>query len=374
MLAGLAAGTLALFGVTSALSRTYHAHLRGLAQHWSGQGEAALRAGRPKDAVQAFENARHYARHDTRVQMRLAEALLLAGRSEEARSHLLALWARAPGDGRVNLELGRLAAAGRHDQEAVRHFDAAVHGSWEVAADVARRRARQELIAHYLDRGALPQAEAQLIALAPELPPDADTQTELGRSFLKTGDARRALVAFRAARAAQPRDARATAGAGQASFQLGDYMSARRYLRAAAPPASDDEAVRRALATTEFVLTMDPFRSRLGAAERARRVELAWRTTMTRVQACAERQGVTLSEDPRERPPDLAPPLWHAHRQLAALGPGLASGALRRHAERIYPVMDAVVAAARTVESCRPLEPADEALLLIGRRHEAERP
>jgi hypothetical protein len=151
-------------------------------------------------------------------------------------------------------------------------------------------------------------------------------------------------------------------------------VSARRYLRAAAPEAPDDDAVRRTLATTEFVLTMDPFLPRLKAAERARRVELAWRTTMERLQACAEREGLTLSESPRDTPPEAAPPLWHAHRQLAALGPGLASRAQRRDAERIDSVMDAVVAAARTVESCGPLEPADEALLLIGRRHEAERP
>jgi len=374
VLAGLAAGTVALLFLTSAVSRVYRAHVERLAREWSARGEVAVRAHRPEDAVEAFENAQHYARHDPRGRMRLAEALLLAGRGEEARSHLLALWARAPGDGRVNLELARLAAADGRAAEAARYFDAAVHGSWEVAADLARRRARQELIALYLSRNALPQAEAQLIALAPDLPRDAESRTELGEDLLKTGSARRALEAFEAALASEPRHVRAAAGAGMAAFRLGDYSAARRHLRSAVQKRPDDPATGRALATTDLVLTMDPLLPRLRAAERARRLGLAWRTAWARVQACAASQGVALAADPQGPLLEGASMLLHAHRQLAALEPQITPGVLRRDPERIDSVMDAVLAAARASQDCGPLQPADEALLLIGRRHAADEP
>jgi tetratricopeptide (TPR) repeat protein len=357
-IAGLAAGTLALFALTSVAAGAFRAHVEGLAAHWAARGEAAMRANRAGDAVEAYENAQHYARNDPGARMRLAQALLLAKRGEEARSHLLALRARAPGDGPVNLALARLSASEGRTAEAAGYFETAVHGSWDFSADVARRVARQELIALHLRTGALRQAEAHLIALAPDLPRDADTQTGLGRSLLKTGNARRALKAFEAALAARPRDAQATAGAGEAAFRLAQYPAARRHLRAAAERLPDDEAVGRLLETTEAVLTLDPLLPRLRAAERARRVALAWRTAMARLQACAAGEA----------------PLAPAHQELAALEPRLTASALRRNPEDIDVVMDAVFGAERAAESCGPLAPADEALLLIARRHAADEP
>lgn len=374
MLAGLAAGSIAFFVVTSTVAGAYRGHVEVLSKEWAARGEAALAVGQASEAVEAFENAQHYARGDGKTRMRLAEALVRAKRGEEARSHLMALWAKAPGEGRVNLELARLAAAEGRDEEAVRHYDAAIHGSWEAAADVSRRETRQELIALHLRRGALPQAEAHLIALAPDLPKDARVQTDLGLSFLHTGSPRRALAAFKAALASDPLFAQAAAGAGEASFRLGDHAAALRYLRAAALQLPDDPAITRTLAITDLVFRMDPYRPRLSAAGRARRVGLAWRTAIARLEACAASRQIVLSKDPRAPALPGAPPVWHAYRQLAPLGSQLSAEALRRDPERIDVVMDGVVAAARMTETCGPKEPADEALLLIGRQHEADEP
>jgi tetratricopeptide (TPR) repeat protein len=305
--------------------------------------------------------------------MRLAEALILAKRSEEARSHLMALWDRAPGDGRVNLELARIAAAAHQDHEAARHYEMAIHGSWESGADVARRQARQDLISFYLGRGALSQAEAQLIALAPDLPRDPVVQTDLGRTFLRTGSLRRALAAFKAALVRDPLSAPAAAGAGEASFRLGDYASARRYLRAAALQAPNDPDVERTLAITDLVLMMDPYRPRLRAPDRARRLGLAWRTAMARLEACAASQQIVLQKNPQAPAQPGAPPVWQAYRQLAPLSSQLSADTLQRDPERLDRLMDSVLAAAAVTQDCGPREPADDALLLIG-RHDADVP
>jgi tetratricopeptide (TPR) repeat protein len=369
---GLAAGTLAFFALTSAVSRAYASHVRGLVQEFRARGDTALAAGRAQEAVEAFESAQRYARSDRLVQMRLAEALILARRGEEARSHLLALWAVTPGDGRVNLQLARLAAtAGRYD-EAARHFDAAIHGSWESAADLERRGARQELIELYLRQGALSQAEAHLIALGPDLPKDVDTQTDLGLSFLRTSSPRRALAAFKAALASDPLSGRAAKGAGDASFRLADYAGARRYYRIAAQQLPEDADVERALATVDLVFMMDPYLPRLSTSDRARRLGLAWRTALSGLEACARSQNVVLARDAASPELPGAPPIWHAHRQLASFRTTLSAESLRREPDHVGVVMDAVLAATRLTEHCGPTEPSNEALLLIARRHGAD--
>ena len=69
------------------------------------------------------------------------------------------------------------------------------------------------------------------MALSTDLPDDAAAHVEVGQLFATAGDSGHALDQFQRALRLAPRSGAALAGAGQAAFQLGDYLLARTYLR-----------------------------------------------------------------------------------------------------------------------------------------------
>jgi len=284
---GVGVAFVLLFLLTSALAGWHHQRQRRFARDWSSRGEALLRAGRASEAAEAFENALVHGRDDPGRQYRLAAALVAAGRDARARTYLLALWQRRPGDGPVNLELARLEArAGRLD-EAIRYYQHAVHGSWDTGDPLgARHRVRLELAEKLAEQGSNARAEAELITLAAERPRGAEESVRLGELLLRVGAPRRARDLFRSALAAKPRHVAALSGAGRAAFAAGDYVSVRPYLERALKERPDAEDAR-LLAVAQQVLASDPLRPRLSAAERGRRAGAAWRAALARLAACS---------------------------------------------------------------------------------------
>ena len=72
-----------LFVITGFTVRIYHAVEKGFAQEWYTRGEGDLRAGRAEAALADFRAALSYSHDDSQYQLRLAEALMAAGRSPE---------------------------------------------------------------------------------------------------------------------------------------------------------------------------------------------------------------------------------------------------------------------------------------------------
>jgi tetratricopeptide (TPR) repeat protein len=284
---GVGVAFVLLFLLTSALAAWHHERQRRFAREWSEQGEALLRAGRASAAVEAFENALVYGHNDPHRQYRLAAALVAAGRDARARTYLLALWQRRPGEGRVNVELARLEArAGRLD-EAIRYYQQAVHGSWDHGDPIAvRHRVRLEMAEKLAEQGSNARAEAEIIILAAEGPLGADESVHLGELHLRVGAPERALALFRSALAADGRHPAALAGAGRAAFAAGDYASARPYLERALR-ARPDARNARLLAAARQVLAADPSRPRLSTAERGRRAAQAWQAALDRLSSCS---------------------------------------------------------------------------------------
>jgi tetratricopeptide (TPR) repeat protein len=288
-----------LFVLTSALAGWHHERQRRLAREWSARGEELLRAGRPSESAEAFENALVHGRDDPARQLRLARALVAAARDARARTYLLALWQRRPGDGLVNVELARLEArAGRLD-EAIRYYQHAVHGSWDDGDPMgARHRVRLELAEKLAEHGSNARAEAELITLAAERPRGAEESVRLGELLLRVGAPRRARDLFRSALAAEPRHSPALSGAGRAAFAAGEYAAARPYLERALRERPDPEDAR-LLAVAQQVLASDPLRPRLSAAERGRRAAAAWRAALARLESCAPgREGAAAAAGP----------------------------------------------------------------------------
>lgn len=284
---GVGVAFVLLFLLTSALAGWHHDRQRGFAREWSARGDALLRAGRPSEAVEAFENAVVHGHDDPEQQYRLAAALVAAGRDARARTYLLGLWQRRPGDGLVNVELARLEARAGRLEEAIRYYQQAVHGSWDHGDPIgARHRVRLELAEKLAEHGANARAEAEVITLAAEGPRGVDESVRLGDLLLRVGAPRRALELFRSALAAEARHPAALSGAGRAAFAAGDYASARAYLGRALRerPGAEDA---RLLGVAEQVLACDPFRVRLSARERGRRAAEAWRAASARLSSCS---------------------------------------------------------------------------------------
>lgn len=122
-------------------------------------------------------------------------------RPQEARAHLLSLWEKEPGDGTLNLELARLAVVWGDTPQAIRYYHAAIYGVWPDNPAEHRLQIRFELSEYLLQHHTVldaKDAQAELVALAAELPPqDAFAQTRLGTLLVQAGLYARALAAFR---------------------------------------------------------------------------------------------------------------------------------------------------------------------------------
>lgn len=363
LIAAILALALVLWLVTHGVTQAYAHREDHLARSWYASGDTALRTGRVEESISDLRTALAYAHDDTKVRLRLAEALATAGQTRQAQAYLLALWEEAPADGNFNLQLARLAVRTGNIADAQRYYHGAIYGVWNEDPVSRRRLVRLELIRLLVARQATQQAESELIALSADVPSDAKWKIELGSLFLQTGDANRALGAFGDVVRQEPRNAQALAGAGQAAFQQQDYSLARRYLERARSLDSKDAPSAELLQTTEQVLQMDPFVSRIGRDERARRVLRAFEQTRSRMEKCAEQKGIVLSAP-------SSGPLTADYQEFDALSPRIGIRALRNDPDLTDAAMQLIFRSQDDAASeCGQPQGPDLALLLIGRKN-----
>jgi tetratricopeptide (TPR) repeat protein len=283
------AGLVPAFALTYAIVGRYRGQRQDLASEWNARGERDINRS-PDVAVGDFETALVYGPERTGTRLRLAQALIAAGRSFEAKTRLLTLRAEEPGNGLLNLELARLAAADHELGDAVRDYHAAIDGSWETGGASARRGARLELAKLLLSNGQPLRAQAELIALIDDLPADAALLTEVGQMLIQAdGDGDAALKLFQRALAVDPAYARAARAAGDVAFRAGDYRMAQRYLTTAAahaPLAPDDQ---NKLSVSLRVPALDPLARGLSARGRAQRAQRLLALADLRLSRCEDR-------------------------------------------------------------------------------------
>jgi predicted Zn-dependent protease len=361
-----------LFVITAFTVRIYHAVEKGFAQEWYTRGEGDLRAGRAEAALADFRTALSYSHDDSQYQLRLAEALMAAGRSPEAgaeaRTYLLNLLEHEPGNGTVNLDLARLAARDHVVSDALRFYHGAIYGAWDDDPVARRRAARLELVEFLLDVGQKDSARAELIALAAGLPADPPLQTKVGTLLLRVNGYDDALKLFRQALVEDPHLAPALAGAGECYFQKGDYAQAERYLARAVQQDSNLTQAAAMRDTAQAVLNLDPFNLRLGNMERARRAALAFNSALTHLENCAAQKGIDLKVAGSD-------PLQALFAQAAEVQPHAQQRYLSRDSELLSQVMDAAFGMEQATEhACGEPQGLDLALLLIAREQGATRP
>lgn len=300
----------AVFGAATVFAnRLYQSKQQKFGQMWFGRGEAALAAGQPQSAVQDFRNALYFSHDNPDYRLRLAEALLASRHIPEAQSYLITLWQDEPSNSTVNLQLARLAAQQRATQRALRYYHGAIYGLWPDGGAAARRRqTRLELIRYLLGLHETTQADAELIALIPELPRTAAPHVEVGQLLLQANDEERALQEFEEALRLDPRAPAALRGAGEAAFRLGQYQMASRYLEQALKSGARDPQAADLLASSRLVLEWNPYARGVSSRQRALRIVQAFRQARQRLGACSTARGIDLTAA-APAPPANANPL-----------------------------------------------------------------
>jgi tetratricopeptide (TPR) repeat protein len=350
-----------VFGFIAAgrATRAFHAEERDLAESWFRRGESDLELKQPDAAIDAYRTALRYSPDDALFQLRLAQALVSARRTVEARSYLLNLWERVPDSGPVNYELGRLSAAEGNVADMVRYYHNAIYGEWDSPDESRRRRLRMEVYRALRARGATEQAEAELMTLSGEAPRDATAHLEIGQLLLRDGDTDHALKEFHTATAINPRLEAAEAGAGDALFQMRRYAEAQHTLARAVAMNPRDGHARSLAETAALVLALDPFDPRLGIQEKSGRTARGFVFAMERLKDCADEltarpaaaELLTLKTEGQKMA-----------RQASARG-------LARNPDDIVSVMNFVFRAESvSTRVCGPATGADRALEVIGER------
>jgi len=364
LLAGLIVVIAAFFSLTTFLAHAYHRKEGQFGRIWYRRGEQALQQSRPAEAVEDFRNALAYSRDNDVYRLRLARALMADHRPQEARSHLLSLWEKEPGDGTLNLELARLAAMWGDTRQALRYYHAAIDGLWPDEPAAHRFQIRFELSEYLLQRRTVQDtkdAQAELVALAGELPPqDAAEQTRLGTLLLEAGLYARALAAFRAALADQPNLMPALEGASEAAFRMGEYRTARHFLLPIIAQNPRDESALEMLNLSELVLKLDPLARGLPSQERVRRAVHDFQLALARAQKC------TATAAPAS---DSAVAVLLG--QAKSIKPN--EKALARNPDAVEKTMDLVFKLEKTSVPCGPAGPEDKALGLLAQQWEASR-
>ena len=226
----LLAVSMALFGVTLFLFRSFETHRADLAREWSARGRAMLSQHRPDEAVSALRVALSYAPDDRADQLLLAQSLADANHTEEATNYFLTLWDARPGDGFINLELARLARRKGDAAEANDYYRAAIYGSWEGDGTVRRRQTRFELAEYLIEQRQNAEARNILYTLAGNFPSDMGLNMGVASLMARAGYPADALTFYEKAATADPHAREPLALAGKTAYELGDYARAERLL------------------------------------------------------------------------------------------------------------------------------------------------
>jgi tetratricopeptide (TPR) repeat protein len=370
-------GVFAFAGVSHLVNR-FNANQRARGFRLYQQGVADINQGNPEAALEKFRAALTMDPANSQYQLSLGRALRDTGRLDEGESYLSALWQRTPQDGTINLALGRLAARRGSVEDAIRYYHNAMYGVWSSDPELNRRKARLELIDFLLQKNAMPQAQAELVALAASLPPDPALHLQTARLFEHAGDLREALAEYQQALHLDHNDAPAISGAGEVAFRAGHYRTAQHYLQQAVAANSHDSSSRQMLETASLVLQTDPFVRYISDAERNRRIGEDFNQAGQRLESCARKdQGTSqppasqattangLAAQPTSSLDDL-------RKRWLAIRPQLAR--LRSSAETDLPdaIMDLVFQVEQTTAAqCGEPQNTDLALLLLSRSREA---
>lgn len=230
--------TVALFGMTWFLFKSFESHREDLGRRWSQRGRTALRERHADQAADALRIALSYNPDDRTDQLLLAQSLAESGHTDAATNYFLSLRDTQPGDGFVNLQLARLARKRGDARQAINYYRASIFGNWEGDGAQRRREVRLELADYLAQRGQMAAAKVELLIAAGNAPEkEAGLQIDIADRLAGLGDLTDALHFYQVAVAGDPHNPTALEKAGRTAFTLADYSEAARLLGEAAEAA-----------------------------------------------------------------------------------------------------------------------------------------
>jgi tetratricopeptide (TPR) repeat protein len=284
--------TAVIFILTLFLFRSFAHHRQELGSRWKARGEAALRSGNPKQAIEALRSSLAYVpNRDTEIE--LSTALADAGQTQEATVYFNTLLESAPGDGTINLELARLAAQQGDENQAILHYQAALDGTWQGNGYDRRREVRLEMARYLISRRESSPARTQLLIAAGNAPDDPAIKLEIAGLLEQANAPQDALGIYRSLASRRNPPMAALEGAGRTAFALGLYRLASDYLsRCSASsafstiPEDQQNTDRGMLDVSRRVLLLDPAFD-LAPRVRAQRVLAIYNLARQRLSQCA---------------------------------------------------------------------------------------
>lgn len=348
------------FLLTRAAAGASRALRRRDAAHWYDAGQRYLADNQTPAAISALRRATAIDHDNRAYRLALAAALAAAHEDTSARQVLLRVRESTPEDPEINVRLAQLAARQNDPDGAVRYYQNALYGAWSGDQLDRRRQVSIELIRYLLGHQQRGRALSELLVLSGNLPDDVPSHALAGRLFMEAGDPRRGFEQFRQALRLEPGDATSLAGAGEAAFESGDYGGAQRYLREIDQPSTHLLELRE---VSDLVLSRDPLRPGLSLPQRQQRVMLGFTRALEVLDECAG------------TPPADRAALEALRSEAKQLEPELALSNIRRRPESIDFALRLIYRVeTSTSDACGQRSAVDRALILIGRRHEADLP
>lgn len=357
----------ALFVITGFVTKAFHQKEAGIAQDWFIRGNAALEAGKPREARDDFRNALIFEPQSAEYQLHLAQALAAYGQPDQARGYLINLLNQSPADGQVNLELARLAARDDRISDAIHYYHGAIYGFSESPTQGLN--ARLEFAQFLVDVGDNSQAEGELTALSANVPASVPgIHGRIADLYIRAEAPNRALAEYEMALRASE-DAATLAKAGNTAYRLADFKLAESYLSrvpedAGNLPLKPDE-LRSMLQVSRMIVNADPLTANLSNAERAHRTALALSQVIARVSACSAHLPAKGSEDLRaslDRARYMHNSEWSERSLLES-------------PDRVHPAIQYVFDLEAKADSfCGPAQGMDLALSLMARSHASTAP
>jgi hypothetical protein len=321
-------GLIVLLVLAGFLNYFYRSGQTARAQRSFQAGTEFVKQNRYEEAVTQFRDALSIA-HSNESRLALGLALANAGHPEEGATYLNEVVREQPTSGPAHLGLARIAAHEGQIDQAVSQYRLAIDGSWPEKARENRLSARMEL-AEMLNRaGRKPQAQAELLALAAEMPRQPADQKRVAKMLLEYGLANEAAAMYQDVLRGNARDSEALAGLGEAQFQLQEFAQARQSFRKTLEIDPTNIAASGRIALSEQILALAPRAPGLQPVDRYNRSRELLTGVVDELRACnpkaADSPEVTTALSDRRRPASysdsadeneaLAARLWRARLQ-----------------------------------------------------------
>jgi len=286
------------------LSTFYRSERIARAQQDFKDGTALAAKDHFDEAIEKFRSAVSVS-HATAHRLALAEALLKAGRSNEAEIYFGELLHDNPTSGPANLGLARIRVSQGDIGEAVRAYHRAIYGTWPADPATHRIEVRLELIDALGKASGRDQAQGELLSLKSELPADPALRRHVGQLFLTFGMPAESIAIYRDVLKANRNDDEAYAGLGEAELAVDDLTAAQTAFRHAALRRPENATYQARADYLDKLVSMDPVMRGLDATQRYRRSRNLLEAVLARYNRCRPSSPV-LAPDPSRTSKDPA--------------------------------------------------------------------